>query len=216
MSAAAELLWGPSGGHARTAHGRFTLAVRPRLPFDFDELREGGLRIVAGEESPLSDAELAAVQAWLDENDPNQNAAEQVHAADADGRYVGLVDRAEAVVVVSGPPPEATGWTWVDGCWVRAETPADVIEALTAAVQKRLDAAAQALGYDDIRSAVTYADEPTVERFQREGLAMRAWRSQVWAYCYQVLDDVKAGRRTTPTPDGLIGELPVLVIGGAA
>ena len=210
MSAAAELLWGPSGGHARTAHGRFTLAVRPVLPFEFEELREGGIRILGGEEAPLSDAEFAAVEAWLAENDPNQNADEQVFAADGSGHFIGRVDRSAAPQVVSGPPPDANGWIWDGSQWVRPMTDEEVIDALTADVQKHLDAAAQALGYDDIRSAVTYADEPAVEKFQREGLAMRAWRSLVWKYCCQVLDDVRAGRRTTPTTEALISELPLL------
>lgn len=81
-----------------------------------------------------------------------------------------------------------------------------------AAVYAHLNTAAQALGYDDIRAAVTYADEPAVPKFQAEGRAFRAWRSLVWAHCYQVLDDVQAGRRPIPTAADLIAELPALHI----
>lgn len=83
---------------------------------------------------------------------------------------------------------------------------------LSDAVQRFLDAAARAQGYDDIRSAVTYADEPAVPKFQAEGQALRAWRSLVWARCYEVLDAVKAGSRAVPTEAELIGELPALVM----
>jgi hypothetical protein len=48
------------------------------------------------------------------------------------------------------------------------------------AVQAHLDTFAQSWGYDDIFTACTYAEEPTVPRFQAEGRALRAWRSQVW------------------------------------
>lgn len=90
---------------------------------------------------------------------------------------------------------------------------ADQIRAARVAeVQQHMDSAAQALGYDDIQTAVTYADEPAVPRFQAEGHAFRAWRSRVWAHCYQVLDEVQAGLRTIPTSEALIYELPELHI----
>lgn len=79
---------------------------------------------------------------------------------------------------------------------------------LESAVQSRLDAAAQALGYDDIRAAVTYAEEPAVARFQTEGRALCAWRSLTWAQCYEILADVVAGDRPEPTQEELLAELP--------
>ncbi|MDR7865174.1 MAG: hypothetical protein RIN56_00070 [Sporomusaceae bacterium] len=75
-------------------------------------------------------------------------------------------------------------------------------------VQANMDAAAQALGYDDIKSAVTYADEPAVPKFQAEGQAFRAWRSRAWQYCYDQLDAITTGARTNvPTAEELIDEL---------
>lgn len=87
-------------------------------------------------------------------------------------------------------------------------TTAEIIAALTDAVQQHMDAAAQAAGYDSIASAVTYADEPAVPRFQAEGQALRAWRSQVWSTCYAGLDEVMAGTRAIPTAAELLAELP--------
>lgn len=91
--------------------------------------------------------------------------------------------------------------------------PVDPPRALTvadysAAVQAHLDARAQALGYDNIFTAATYADEPAVPEFQEEGRALRAWRSRVWAVAAQVLADVTAGSRPAPSIEQLLAELP--------
>ncbi len=81
--------------------------------------------------------------------------------------------------------------------------------ALRSAVQKHLDLAAAARGYDDIRTAVTYADEDSVPRFQAEGRAFRAWRSRVWAFCYSLQAQVAAGDVDEPTLEELLPMLPV-------
>jgi hypothetical protein len=89
-------------------------------------------------------------------------------------------------------------------------TAKQVEDAISAEVQRHLDEAARSMGYDDIRSAVSYADEPAVPEFQAEGRALRAWRSLVWAYCYEVLAAAKSGAREAPTAAQLISELPAL------
>lgn len=76
-------------------------------------------------------------------------------------------------------------------------------------VQRHLDATAQSLGFDNIYTACTYADEPSVPRFQQDGQRLRAWRSRVWDECYQLLEAVKAGA-PIPTADQLIASLPTL------
>lgn len=78
------------------------------------------------------------------------------------------------------------------------------------AIQAYLDSAAQSRGYDSIATAVSYAEEPAVPRFQDDGKAFRAWRSLVWAYAYQELAKVKAGEREIPTLDAFLTELPAL------
>ena len=101
------------------------------------------------------------------------------------------------------------------GNTVEPEMPAtpEKIEAdKVAIVQNFLDGAARALRYDDIRTAVTYAEEPAVPKFQAEGQALRAWRSLVWATCYAILAEVQAGTREIPTDEELISELPALVL----
>lgn len=99
-----------------------------------------------------------------------------------------------------------------EGLWARSWSVAFEVraKALQDAVQQHMDEAAQARRYDDIKTAITYADEPAVPRFQAEGRAFRVWRSQVWAFCYWMLDEVAAGRALEPTAAALIAVLPTL------
>ncbi len=78
------------------------------------------------------------------------------------------------------------------------------------AVQANLDGAATMRGYDNISTAISYAEEPAVPKFQNDGRAFRTWRSLVWAYAYEQLAAVKAGEREQPSVDGLLAELPAL------
>lgn len=78
------------------------------------------------------------------------------------------------------------------------------------AIQSHLDEAAVSRGYDSIATAVSYAEEPAVQRFQEDGRAFRAWRSLVWQYAYQELARVKAGEREIPALDAFLTELPAL------
>lgn len=93
-----------------------------------------------------------------------------------------------------------------------AAAKAELQSIFEAQVQSHLDAAAKASGYDNIMTAVSYAEEPSVTKFQADGQAFRAWRSQVWAYAYQALADVNAGTRETPTLEAFIAELPPLEV----
>lgn len=100
------------------------------------------------------------------------------------------------------PPPPAPPPSTID----------DRIASLRAHVQEYMDAMARSLGYDDIRTAVTYAEEPAVPKFQNEGRALRAWRSAVWAACYELLDRVKSGAMAEPSERTLTGLLPSLSV----
>ena len=59
--------------------------------------------------------------------------------------------------------------------------PALTVADYITATQAHLDAHAQAWGYDDLKSACTYIGDPYA-RFAAEALALRNWRSEVWAY----------------------------------
>ena len=76
------------------------------------------------------------------------------------------------------------------------------------AVQRHLDAKAEEFNYDNMWTAVTYAEEPAVPKFQNDGRALRAWRSLVWQKCYEILAEVNNNVRPAPTLEELIAELP--------
>lgn len=102
----------------------------------------------------------------------------------------------------------------VDGAIVIVEPPAPTAEEiqkmLTDGVQAYMDTKAQERGYDNIHTACSYANS-TDEVFKAEGTACLAWRDSVWRKCYNILDEVKAGKRAIPTLEEVIAELPVLV-----
>lgn len=99
-----------------------------------------------------------------------------------------------------GPPPEPV------------LPPSRWGEMFRSAIQRHLDAAAVTAGYDDIKTAVTYAEESAVPKFQAEGLALRAWRSRVWDYCFEQIAAMQTGQRELPSSEMLIAELPALVM----
>lgn len=79
------------------------------------------------------------------------------------------------------------------------------------AVQTVLDAKAQAMGYESILSAVTYAGS-LVPKFATEGNSLKAWRDSCWAYCYDLLAQAQAGTVAVPTIDEVVSGLPQLVV----
>ncbi len=91
------------------------------------------------------------------------------------------------------------------------EVQAQVQKQLTDAVQRVLDNKAQELLYDSCLSVCSYIDTG-VQKFDDEGRAFRAWRSQVWAKGYEILAEVQEGKREIPTEEELIAELPKLEI----
>lgn len=97
-----------------------------------------------------------------------------------------------------------------------APVPADpdltlIARHLELVVDDYIDGKARELGYASIVTAVSYADEPAVPKFQAEGRALRAWRSQVYAVAYQLLTEVQAGKRGVPSTKELIAQLPTFV-----
>ena len=115
------------------------------------------------------------------------------------GQYAGKVivcDDHGAPFLADPPPPTA----------------AQITASLTAAVQIHMDSQARALNYDDIKTAVTYADEPAVPKFQAEGQMFREWRSLCWAHYYAAMAAVHLGERAITTAEELIAELPPLVL----
>lgn len=113
-------------------------------------------------------------------------------------------------MVVRDATPEEVAEIDARAAVAATEAEAQAVAAYEAGVQQHLDSTAWLYGYDNLISAITYAEEPAVEAFQIEGQAFRAWRSLVWIKCREVLAQYKAGERPAPTLDELIGELPLL------
>ena len=89
-------------------------------------------------------------------------------------------------------------------------TEEEIQKQLTDGVQSYMDSKAQERGYDNIHTACSYVNS-TDEVFKAEGTACLAWRDQVWRKCYDILAEVKQGKRAVPTLEEVIAELPVLV-----
>ena len=115
---------------------------------------------------------------------------------------------------IEGPDYAAPGYLYAEGEFGSPSPPlpsdTDTSAAFEHAIQNTLDTAAIAARYENIASAVSYAEEPAVPKFQNEGIAFRAWRSKVWAYAYEQLALVLAGVREQPTVEAFLLELPAL------
>ncbi|MDX3989128.1 MAG: hypothetical protein QHC88_28105, partial [Achromobacter sp.] len=90
--------------------------------------------------------------------------------------------------------------------------PEETMHRLIALVQLHMDNRARQSIYDDLKTAVSYADEPAVPKYQAEGEAFRAWRSLVWDAFYSAMAEVEQGLRPAPSEDQLIDLLPELVL----
>jgi hypothetical protein len=99
-----------------------------------------------------------------------------------------LAEKTWEVLRVDAPVPSPS----------QAESDTSKFMRAQALAQAVLDTAARQLGYDNILTGVTYAEEPAVQKFQTEGKRLRRLRSLVWAECYSMLDEIQAG---APWPD---------------
>ena len=99
-----------------------------------------------------------------------------------------------------------------DGAWYVAgkapATPAEkIIKGYEDAVQSHLDETAQAKGYDNTYTCLSYLSS-TDETWNREANIFNAWRDSVWRKCHEVLNAVLAGELAPPTVEDLIAQLP--------
>ena len=92
------------------------------------------------------------------------------------------------------------GWTW-DG--TQATPPVLTIDQSKVAIQSRLDSTAQAWGYDDMKSAVSYIGDPN-PKYNAEGTTLRDFRSETWT----TAESLVASAQPPKTIDELIAALP--------
>lgn len=81
---------------------------------------------------------------------------------------------------------------------------------IVSSTQGRLDAFAQARGYDSILSACTYVTSQ-IPKFAHEGQMAVQSRDATWAKLYQILGEVEAQQRPVPTGfEDVEADLPAL------
>ena len=86
-----------------------------------------------------------------------------------------------------------------------------ILEYFSNKLQNHLDNKAKEYGYDNIYTAISYAEEPSVLKFQLEGKAFRAWRSLFWLEANLIKSEIESGSRSIPSSvEELIIELPKL------
>ena len=89
-------------------------------------------------------------------------------------------------------------------------TEEEIQKMLTDGVQVYMDSKVQERNYDNVHTCVgTYLYSP-IDKFRIEAEAVKDWVSYVWARCYEILAEVKAGNREVPTLEEVISELPEL------
>jgi hypothetical protein len=82
--------------------------------------------------------------------------------------------------------------------------PAQCVAAGTAAIERWLDRTAQALGYNNLVTALSYAGS-SVDLWRRQALALAAWRDAVWQAAIALLDQPA---RLPTSEAALIASLP--------
>lgn len=76
-------------------------------------------------------------------------------------------------------------------------------------VQELLDKTAKSKGFTNGAYCAGYAGDPDPE-FNAHGTAFKAWRSQVWRTCYNIIDQVKSGELSLDeiTAEYVLSRLP--------
>ncbi len=128
--------------------------------------------------------------------------------------------------VEQDPPPPRDGQirVFADGGWryvpepvtefvpiiepTAEEISAAKIMAAEQAIQAHLDAKAQAEGFDNILTAVSYAATPAGTPFQAEGKSFAVWRAKVWSKAYEILGAAQTNKGDETTIEQIIAELP--------
>jgi hypothetical protein len=159
---------------------------------------------------PTSTAEHAG-RSWRLRRQPELSFAYTVLTADAcDGLPLSEAQRTEIEQWCAANTPHTSAPDAATPASARTETPEQIAARYVLAVQAHMDTRARASGYDNLISAVSYADEPAVPRFQQEGRAFRAWRSLVWEASNALQSEILAGAQPLPTIPDFLAMLPTI------
>jgi hypothetical protein len=90
----------------------------------------------------------------------------------------------------------------------QAEAQVSLVARMRSAVDRHVDATAQARGYNSAAHCATYVNS-TVPAWAKEAQTFVAWRDAVWVTVFQMLAMVQAGKIPPPSlPNEIITELP--------
>jgi hypothetical protein len=91
-------------------------------------------------------------------------------------------------------------------------TPEEVkIETFRVAVQNHVNTTAKKRSYESSIALVSYLNDPNPV-WSAEAAAFVAWRSEVWEYAFERLQEIKDGIGEEPeNTDALIAELPLMI-----
>lgn len=81
------------------------------------------------------------------------------------------------------------------------------ISEIEAAVDAKLNSAANAAGYDSIHTASLRAAIPN-SPYHAEGVAFAEWMDACYAKCYELIEQYKAGAFESMTADDVLSQLP--------
>ena len=98
----------------------------------------------------------------------------------------------------SSTPPEAA-----------ATQPVDVLASYEAAIEARLDQFAQSRGYRSADRLASYKGSQNAT-WAAEADRFIELREPTWSKFISISDDIKSGKRSMPTLDELLAELPAL------
>ena len=103
----------------------------------------------------------------------------------------------------------------VDGIIVAIEPKPPTEEEIQAQLERGVEAWMNTVvaerGYDSIDTCIArYTDSPN-PKYAQEAKAVKNWNTLVWDKCWDILKEVKEGKRAIPTLEEVIAELPVLV-----
>jgi len=93
----------------------------------------------------------------------------------------------------------------------RTPIPLDPVPTLVSGLQDLMDSRAKALGYDDLKTAITYRGDPN-PKFAAEAEGFFVYRSGVWTTAYAYLARVQAGEVSFPTLAEAVAMMPALSI----
>lgn len=90
-------------------------------------------------------------------------------------------------------------------------TEKEIQEQLERGIEAWMNTVVAERDYDSIDTCIArYTDSPN-PKYAQEAKAVKDWNTLVWDKCWDILKEVKEGKRAIPTLEEVIAELPVLV-----